>query len=203
MRQTAQFLDSATKGSPPPIGLSKCRKHRPRRRFRHFERRFMVKTHRKSLTHARNTGCTDAKGTSSAGCAVKTSTNGMSVFARLQNVLQKTIYRHVGLRAFMSTSEPTPAPPLSRTRRRTKHRPHQWERHFECRMCCKNQNKRHVPLSPSRCTKYRLHRCERHFECRMCCTSQYKRHAPPPHPSRMHETSATPMGKALRVQDVL
>ena len=33
---------------------------------------------------ARNIGHTDAKGTSSAGCAVKTNTNGMSVFARLR-----------------------------------------------------------------------------------------------------------------------
>ena len=36
------------------------------------------------LTHARNIGHTDAKGTSGAGCAVKSNTNGMSVFARLR-----------------------------------------------------------------------------------------------------------------------
>ena len=72
--------------------------------------------------------------------------------------------------------------------KRHQHRPHRCFRHFECRMCCKNQYERHAQQ------KHRPHRRFRHFglgcavkaiqtACRsftstssMCCKNQCKRH---------------------------
>ena len=95
-------------------------------------------------------------------------------------------------------------------------RPYRYERHFECRICSKNQFKRYgTPFTPHVCAKYRSCRYERHFECRMSCKNQYKRYiglraftsiSEPKiviitiiDNSRMHEISTTPMRKALGV----
>ena len=88
-------------------------------------------------------------------------------------------------------------------------------------MCCKktNTNGMSPRFAPHACTIRRPHRCERHFECRMCCKNQYKggannnndditnnkqqqtttNNSSSSNNSRMYETSATPMRKALGV----
>ena len=64
-----------------------------------------------------------------------------------------------------------------------KHRPHRRFRHFECRMCRKNQYKRHVGLfvkGPGCAVKTIQTACRPSHVHRqtswMCCKSQYKRH---------------------------